>query len=564
MRQFPRIFPGLLKTVRRTVVCLPYFLVSVPGALCANTPGTWARTQPLTVSREFYAAVVLGNGKALITGGTNGSFLATAELYDPASGAFSPTGSMAVGRELHTATLLPDGTVLITGGVTPSGPTSEAEIYDPSTGTFKAVGSMTLPRDSHTATLVNVQAGIVLITGGEDAQRHSLASAEIYNPQTQTFTAVANLQTPRKFHTATCFESCQRVLIAGGDDNDPILGDSFLRSAEIFDFTKQPAVSSFTSQMEIARVLHTATLLDNGNILLAGGDQGASPIANTAEVFSPTTLSFAPVRGTMSASRQEGHSAIPLNNGLGAVLIAGGDDGNGNTTNTADIYIPLINSLSPANKMIDSRTNFTLLALPNGQILAAGGGQTSPVPRMGFFPIPNAELYTPFELLQCPTCGHPITQPPRFPFPALSFCQEFPLACHGVLLSESSATLWGALPNSIVYMPFPRFAGPSSDLRARKLPIYYHIVIEGIGENWAAGVFDSGANPIPATGTLIPDGLVLTLVFRNVAELEKTMSRSLLALQMMPKAVPGQQYKATIHVEVSDREYYHAETKAKP
>jgi hypothetical protein len=555
----------LLREIRSLFqVTLGAFLVVLllPCETHAGNPGTWTATNPLTVHREFYAAVVLNNGKALITGGSNGTFLSTAELYDPATGTFSTTGPMAVGRVLHTATLLPNGTVLIAGGVTPSGPTSEAEIYDPATGTFRAVGSMTVPRDDHTATFVDVQGGFVLIAGGEDANRNSLSSVEVFNVQSQTFTQITSLLTARKFHTATCFQACQKVLIAGGDNRTAALGDDFLQTAEILDLTSQPAAISFTaSQMTVKRLQHTATLLENGNILLAGGSQGNAPTNNTAEIFSPATGTFVVVRGKLSVPRT-GHSAVVLNNGLGSVLIAGGDDGNGNATNTVDVFQPVVGSILQASPMINARTNFTLLPLQNGQILAPGGGG-NPAPLSGLVPISAAELYTPFVLLKCQTCISPHLAPPYVSFPFLSFCQEFPQDCHGTLLSETTA-LWGIAPYSIVYMPFPRLSGPSADLRERKFPVYYHIVIEGIGENWVAGVFDSGSNPIPTAQTLISDGVVLTLKFRNVAELQKTVERSLLAVQMTPKAVSGQQYKAVIHVQLSDREYSRAESNAKP
>ena len=92
-----------------------------------------------------------------------------AELYDPATGTFSPTGSLAEVRGGKTATLLPDGRVLIAGGYNcadagQDGLWASAELYDPATGTFSPTGSMSEPREFHTATLL--PDGRVLITGG--------------------------------------------------------------------------------------------------------------------------------------------------------------------------------------------------------------------------------------------------------------------------------------------------------------------------------------------------------------------------------------------------------------
>ena len=107
--------------------------------------------------------------------------LATAELYDPKTGTFSPTGSMATARELHTATALSDGRVLIAGGWDGLSTLASAELYDPKTGTFSPAASMATARDTHTATVLSD--GRVLIAGGEVLGTSTfLASAELYQP----------------------------------------------------------------------------------------------------------------------------------------------------------------------------------------------------------------------------------------------------------------------------------------------------------------------------------------------------------------------------------------------
>jgi len=133
---------------------------------------------------------LLVNGKVLRAGGEDDlSRYQTAELYDPAAGMFTATGDMTTRRSYHAAVLLPDGTVLITGGggQSNSGPSlgslASAELYDSSTGTFTATGSMTTGRQYHTATALND--GRVLITGGfytDGIAYGFVSSAEIYTP----------------------------------------------------------------------------------------------------------------------------------------------------------------------------------------------------------------------------------------------------------------------------------------------------------------------------------------------------------------------------------------------
>jgi len=279
--------------------------------------------------------VLMTGGYDCGRGGEDGIW-PTAEIYDPATGTFSATGPMVTGREFHTATLLADGRVLIAGGFTAPPPaaaggitlasirTAEsatsvlatAEIYDPTTGRFRKTGSMSTFRDHHTAT--RLDDGRVLVVGGGGEGYASSESADVYDPATGEFSETGSLETGRWLHTATLLAD-GRVLVLGGRSPQ----DSVYDSAELYD----PASGRFDAagSMGDGRQQHTATLLEDGRVLIAGGfwsDGQEWRVLSSTERFDPGTGDFSPI-GSMGAPRS-GHSATRLDDGR--VLIVGGED----------------------------------------------------------------------------------------------------------------------------------------------------------------------------------------------------------------------------------------------
>ena len=171
------------------------------------------------------SATILSDKTVLLAGPSS-------ETYDPASDTFARAGNMAFPSFGHTATLLSDGKVLIAGGIwEDEGPLARAELYDPATRTFTRIGNMTTSRNGHRATpLIN---GLVLITGGEDSSCSfvpppcsgaTLSSYELYDSLTGTFVAAGTMAVARQGHTATVLND-GRVLVTGG---------STIASAEVY------------------------------------------------------------------------------------------------------------------------------------------------------------------------------------------------------------------------------------------------------------------------------------------------------------------------------------------
>jgi large repetitive protein len=279
--------------------------------------------------------------------------------------------SLSIARNAHTATRLLSGQVLVVGGTNRSAFLASAELYDPSSGTWSAAGSLTSVRRDHTATLL--PNGKVLVVGGFNGAT-PLASAELYDPATGIWSATGSLMTIRTNHTATLLTN-GKVLVAGGSN-----GNS-LNSAELYD----PALGTWraTGSSLGSYSRRTATLLKSGKVLLTGGTDNFNAFA---ELYDPATETW---KATGSLIRAR-HSYTATLLSSGKVLVAGGmysGFASNEFLTSAELYDPATETWSLTGSLSIGRRSHTATLLPSGKVLVTAG----------YFPniLMGEELYDP-------------------------------------------------------------------------------------------------------------------------------------------------------------------------
>lgn len=344
--------------------------------------GTWSATGSMSVARGGPGATLLPNGKVLITGGYhyyNGLvYLASAELYDSATGTWTSAGAMATGRAGHMSTLLPNGRVLVTCGYTGASGTgnlvSGAELYDPAAGTWTAAGAVAQGREFHTATLL--ANGRVLVAGGYGTNYTYLSSTELYDSASGTWTSTGALGAGRYFFTATLLPN-GKVLAAGGNSTAGLAAGT-----ELYDsLTGNWAPGAI---MVAARECHTATLLPSGKVLVVAGFNGQDGILSSAELYDPVTRVWAET-GAMAVARYC-HTATVLRDGK--VLVAGGLGPDGYPA-SSELYDPAAGTWRTTGPMVAAHYQHTATLLTDGRVLVAGGYNDTD------YYLASAELYDP-------------------------------------------------------------------------------------------------------------------------------------------------------------------------
>lgn len=295
--------------------------------------GKWTATGSLKTARAAFTTTTLASGKVLVAGGQVDSVAdfaatATAEVYDPTTRTWTPVASMGTARRWACAALLPSGKVLVVGGDNlADGPLQTAEVYDPVGDTWSpTAGPSAVKRLAATCTRLGT--GEVLVAGGQDEHLSGSgvaeAAAERYDPITGLFTPTGSMATGRSFHTATALSSGE-VLVVGGCTAVPCLS-SPTTSAERYD----PATGTWSSAGALPYdhgvAGHTATLLQSGQVLVAGGDHRGDISVDDIHLrhlslYDPGTGTWTD-KGFLASGRLLG-AALRLS--TGDVVIAGGD-----------------------------------------------------------------------------------------------------------------------------------------------------------------------------------------------------------------------------------------------
>ncbi|WP_369230794.1 Kelch repeat-containing protein [Streptomyces sp. R21] len=361
----------------------------LPSVAAGAAVGGWTAVGALPSPRQWpsseESAVLLDDGTALAAGGAVVRGIGTGEclLFDPGSRTWQPTGGMQQPRLLHSLTKLEDGKVLAVGGMvqTDSLPftyLATAELYDPARKTWTPAGKLATPRALHTATLL--PGGKVLVAGGIGDQtpgvRRNLRSAEVYDPDSRTWTVAEPMTDARSDHIAVRLTD-GRVLLVGGNAG----ADLYLHVRQSFCELYDPVTGTWapTGSLRMPRSGHQATPLGDGTVLVTGGFPltmrrarmfSAHSLWQT-ELYNPGSGLWTP-SGSMPAGRSS-HRALLLRSGR--VLVLGGTDSATEDVGyaAATVYDPRTRTWTPAAGLTTGRSYCSATLLGDGTVLAAGG-----------------------------------------------------------------------------------------------------------------------------------------------------------------------------------------------
>ncbi len=292
--------------------------------------GIFSPTASLNTGRHEHSATLLPDGRVLVVGGYNSGYLRSAEIYDPATCQWTPSQPLFNHGILNATAVLTDGRVLVTGGNSTNAPSTDVEIFDPTTDTWHAAAPLSIGRNGHAAILLNdgwvlvlggngdvavlvaeiydpatdawtptgpmnaksarfvsalLPDGRVLAAGGiNPTSRELYTTAEIYDPATGEWTLTAPLVPARCGHAGVVLPD-GRVLVTGGGQQQCDSGTDPLSLTDVQIYDYASAAWSALPPLHLSRAKHTATLLPDGRILVAGGYAAADVYLDSAEIL---------------------------------------------------------------------------------------------------------------------------------------------------------------------------------------------------------------------------------------------------------------------------------------
>jgi serine/threonine-protein kinase len=298
-------------------------------------------------------------------------------ILDPQTGHVVGGAYLVASQAVPAVAAFDGGSVMIAGGWKGQGPVPNAEILDGTTGSFIPVNSMLYPRSQATAT--DIGSGRVLVAGGWIALASGIytatASAEIFDRRAGSWSAAAPMSTPRALASATSTRpSCSRVLVAGGDaswQGADAQGatQTVLSSAEIYN----PSTNTWQSagNLSAPRAAHSAALLPNGHVLVAGGWSDGN------ELGLSSMDEYAPGVGWSSGNSMPAPHAqgrlVTLKDGR--LLAVGGVDAAGNVTAETDLYDPGSGRWQRTGSLQEPLCWPAVTVLNDGRVLLVGGSK---------------------------------------------------------------------------------------------------------------------------------------------------------------------------------------------
>ena len=347
-----------------------------PTALPSLTygKGTWATVDPLPSARWGTASVVLRDGRVMVIGGATGvssnNATASVMLFDPSTSKWSAATDMLQPRAYPMAVLLADGSVFVAGGSKNGQPLDTSERYNPGTGTWTAAGRLNLPRTQGTLTLL--PDGRVLAAGGgiEAAPSWiSTASTELFDPKSGQWSIAAPMSVARAIHTATLLKDGE-VLVAGGATTYHGSTGNVTNRVEIF----TPKTGKWRAVASLPKPLYvqSAGLMTDGKVIVAGGwwaTSNADPSHGNVQIYDPANDTWSPTGALVTPRAQFNLEPLPD----GRFIAIGGVDPAYHTLATTEIYDPASGAWETSGKLAIAMMWPAVGVLRDGRVFLAGG-----------------------------------------------------------------------------------------------------------------------------------------------------------------------------------------------